>query len=201
MLTEGARVPSIALTSDAGKTVRLADFAGKKLVVYFYPKDDTPGCTREGIAFSKLAGEFAKAGAVVVGVSRDSVERHCKFRDKYGLTVPLLADTDRKLHDAFGAWGEKVMYGKKVEGAIRSTFLVGEDGRVTRVWGNVKVDGHAEQVLAAVQGGALVAKKPAAKAAPAKKPAAPKPAAAAKAPAAKMPAAKKPAAKKPAAKK
>ena len=171
MLAEGDRVPNLSLTSDANESVKLSDFAGKRLVVYFYPKDDTPGCTREGVAFSKLASDFAKSGAVVVGVSRDSVDRHCKFRDKYGLPVPLLADTDRKLHDAFGAWGEKVMYGKKVEGAIRSTFLVGKDGRIERVWKSVKVDGHAEQVLAAIQEGAAAA---APKAEAPKKAAAPK---------------------------
>jgi peroxiredoxin Q/BCP len=199
MLAEGDRVPNIALTSDANRSVRLTDFAGKRLVVYFYPKDDTPGCTREGIAFSKLASEFAKAGAAVVGVSRDGVDKHCKFRDKYGLTIPLLADTDRKLHDAFGAWGEKVMYGKKVEGAIRCTFLVGPDGRVERVWKSVKVDGHAEQVLAALGSAAPTAKPPAVQKPAAKKPAAKK--RAAEEPAAKKPAVAKPAAKKPAAKK
>lgn len=152
MLAEGARVPDLALDSDSGKKVRLRDYAGKHLVVYFYPKDDTPGCTREGIAFSQLAGDFTRAGAAVVGVSRDSVAAHCKFRDKHGLTVPLLADPDMKAHRAFGAWGEKTMYGKKVEGVIRCTFLVGPDGKVKRVWPSVKVDGHAEKVLAAITG-------------------------------------------------
>jgi peroxiredoxin Q/BCP len=151
MLAEGDRVPDLTLDSDSGKKVRLKDFAGRSLVVYFYPKDDTPGCTREGIAFSQLAGEFARAGATVVGISRDPVATHCRFRDKHGLTVPLLADPERKAHAAFGAWGEKTMYGKKVEGAIRCTFLVGPDGRVKRVWKSVKVDGHAEQVLAALR--------------------------------------------------
>lgn len=152
MLAEGARVPDLALDSDSGKKVRLRDFAGKHLVVYFYPKDDTPGCTREGIAFSQLAGDFARAGAQVVGISRDSVAAHCKFRDKHGVTVPLLADADRKAHQAFGAWGEKTSYGKTTEGAIRCTFLIGPDGKVKRVWPSVKVDGHAEKVLAAITG-------------------------------------------------
>jgi peroxiredoxin Q/BCP len=153
MLTEGERVPDLTLESDSGKKVRLRGFAGKQLVVYFYPKDDTPGCTREGIAFSQLASEFAKAKTTVVGISRDSAAAHCKFRDKHGLTVPLLVDTDKAAHLAFGAWGEKVLYGKKSEGAIRCTFLIGADGKVKRVWKSVKVDGHAEQVLAAARGG------------------------------------------------
>jgi peroxiredoxin Q/BCP len=170
MLGEGDRLPDLTLDGDGGQKVRLSDFAGKHVVVYFYPKDDTPGCTREGIAFSKLAKDFAKAGAAVVGISRDSVSSHCRFRDKYGLSIPLLADPDKKAHLAFGAWGEKTMYGKKVEGAIRCTFLAGPDGKLRRVWKSVKVDGHAEQVLAELTGGGgSPAKKAPAKKAPAKK--------------------------------
>jgi peroxiredoxin Q/BCP len=208
MLEQGDKAPAFSLESDAGKTVSLADFAGKTLVVYFYPKDDTPGCTREAIAFSGALDRFAKAGAAVVGISKDSVKSHAKFRAKYALAIPLLSDPDLKVHEAFGAYGEKTMYGKKVMGTIRSTFVIGPDGKVARVFPSVKVDGHEEAVLAAVGAGGSPAPKPAAKAAPkpaakkaAAKPAAkaaPKPAAKAAKPAAK--AAPKPAAKKAAAK-
>jgi peroxiredoxin Q/BCP len=178
MLKEGDKAPAFSLESDSGKKIKLSDFKGKTLVLYFYPKDDTPGCTREAIAFTGAADAFAKAGAAVVGVSKDSVASHCKFRDKYKLGIPLLSDPDLAVHKAFGAFGEKVMYGKKVEGVIRSTFVIDGSGTITKVFPSVKVDGHEEKVLAAL--GA---------------------AASAPAPAAKKPAAKKPAAKKPAAKK
>jgi peroxiredoxin Q/BCP len=164
VLKEGDRAPNFDLESDAGERVSLKDFAGKALVLYFYPKDDTPGCTREAQAFTALAPRFAKAGAAVVGVSRDTVSAHCKFRDKYKLAVPLLSDPDRKVHEAYGAWGEKTMYGKKVEGAIRCTFLI-KDGKIARVWPSVKVDGHAEKVLEALGDAKPAAKAPAKKAA------------------------------------
>jgi len=174
MLEAGDRAPSFALPSDSGKDVALQDFAGKTLVVYFYPKDNTPGCTREAQAFTKLLGAFRKVGADVVGISKDSVASHCNFRDKLGLKVPLLSDPELTTHKAYGAWGEKTMYGKKVTGVIRSTFIVGPDGRLQRVYRSVKVDGHAEAVLAEVSGGAKTKpkSKPAAKARPAKKAAA-----------------------------
>ena len=157
MLKTGDRAPHFDLESDDGKRLSLKDFAGKKLVLYFYPKDDTPGCTREAQAFTAARKKFEKAGAVVVGVSRDATTAHCKFRDKYGLSVPLLSDPDRKVHEAYGAWGEKTMYGKKVLGAIRSTFVI-ENGKIAHVWPTVKVDGHADQVLAALAGGASATK-------------------------------------------
>ena len=147
----GDRVPSIKLTSDAGKPVDLAAAAKSKAVIYFYPKDDTPGCTREAQGFTAAAKDFAALGATVFGISKDKVESHCKFRDKYKLTIPLLSDPDLVAHKAFGAYGEKTMYGKKVTGVIRSTFLV-ENGAVVRAWSSVKVDGHVDAVLAELRG-------------------------------------------------
>jgi thioredoxin-dependent peroxiredoxin len=176
VLKEGDKVPAALLRasfdasfagSDTAKPVTLAELAGagktpgKTLVLYFYPKDSTPGCTREAQGFTASKKAIEKAGGVVVGVSRDSVKSHCSFRDKYDLAIPLISDPDRKLHEAFGAWGEKVMYGKKILGAIRSTFLI-KDGVVAKVWPSVKVDGHIEAVLAALGGagaGAAPAKK------------------------------------------
>jgi peroxiredoxin Q/BCP len=201
MLKAGDKAPAFELESDAGKKVRLADFAGKTLVLYFYPKDSTPGCTREAIGFSAAVDAFAALGATVVGVSKDSVKSHCSFRDKYELGIPLLSDPDLTLHKAFGAYGEKVMYGKKVLGTIRSTFVIGPKGILTKVFPSVKVDGHVEQVLAALGAGGADGSAPAAaatkKAAAAKTPAAPsKPAAVKKAPAAKKAPAKKAPAKK-----
>ena len=186
MLKQGDKAPAFALESDAGTRVSSADFAGRRLVVYFYPKDNTPGCTRESIAFSEALAKLAAAGAAVVGVSRDSVKSHGSFRDKYALKVPLLSDPDLALHKAFGVWGEKTMYGKKVQGTIRSTFIVGADGAIERAFPGVKVDGHVEQVLAALTG-----------AAPAPAEAGAKPAKPAK-PAKAAPAAKRAAAAKPA---
>jgi peroxiredoxin Q/BCP len=177
VLKEGDKVPAALLRasfdasfagSDAPKPVTLAELGspGKTLVLYFYPKDSTPGCTREAQGFTASKKAIEKAGGVVVGVSRDSVKSHCSFRDKYDLAIPLISDPDRKLHEGFGAWGEKVMYGKKILGAIRSTFLI-KDGVVAKVWPSVKVDGHVEAVIAALSGA------PAAKAAPPKKKSAP----------------------------
>lgn len=151
MVREGQKAPRFELEDDAGEVVRLDDFAGEILVLYFYPKDNTPGCTREAQAFSAASKAFAKAGARVVGVSKDSVKSHGGFRDKYALTFPLLSDPELTLHGAFGAYGEKTMYGKKVMGTIRSTFVIDRDGTIARVFPNVKVDGHADAVLAAVQ--------------------------------------------------
>ncbi len=150
MLKEGDQAPPFSLESDAGKQVSLDDFSGVTLVVYFYPKDDTPGCTVEAKEFAAAAADICAAGARVVGISKDSVKSHCRFRDKYGLNFPLLSDPDLKVHEAFGSYGEKTMYGKKVMGTIRSTFLV-EDGTITRVWPGVKVAGHVEAVLAALR--------------------------------------------------
>jgi len=149
-LSVGDKAPSFDLPSDSGDNVKLGDYAGKTFVLYFYPKDNTPGCTREAQAFTKLLPKFKKAGVDVLGVSKDSVASHCGFRDKLKLKVPLLSDPELEVHKAYGAYGDKVMYGKKVKGVIRSTFLI-EKGKVKRAWGSVKVDGHAEAVLAAVQ--------------------------------------------------
>jgi peroxiredoxin Q/BCP len=152
MLKEGAKAPSFDLDSDGGEKVSLASLIedgghGRYAVVYFYPKDSTPGCTREAQGFSAAAKQIAKLGASVVGVSKDSVKSHCSFRDKYELTIPLLSDPDLKVHKAYGAYGEKTMYGKKVLGTIRSTFIVAPDGKVARVFPSVKVDGHVDKVI------------------------------------------------------
>ncbi|AKV01056.1 Thiol peroxidase, Bcp-type [Labilithrix luteola] len=192
MLKEGDKAPDFSLETQDGKRASLRDLApaGKTLVLFFYPKDSTPGCTREAQAFTASRKAIEKAGGVIAGISRDSVKSHNSFRDKFKLDVTLLSDPERKAHEAYGAWGEKTMYGKKVLGAIRSTFLV-KDGKVVRVFPNVKVDGHADQVLAALSG----------ESAPAAKKATPKKAAATKAApkkAAAKPAAKKAAAAKPA---
>lgn len=148
---EGRKAPPFSLPADDGSTVTLKGLAGKKVVLYFYPKDDTPGCTTEGIDFSALKKKFDAAGAVVLGVSKDSVEKHCKFRDKHNLTVRLLSDEEGKVLEAYGVWGEKSLYGRKFMGINRVTFLIDEKGVVRRVWPKVKVAGHAEEVLAAVK--------------------------------------------------
>src|SRR5262245_36645982 len=150
-LEPGAKAPAFSLKSDNGKSVKLSDFQGKPVVLYFYPKDDTPGCTREACAFRDLKGEMEKAGAVVLGVSPDTVEMHGKFRDKYKLNFPLLADPDHALADTYGAWREKNMYGKKSMGIQRSTYLIGPDGKIARVWKKVNVDGHDAAVLEAIK--------------------------------------------------
>jgi len=152
-LAEGSRAPDFRLPRDGGNAVSLSDFAGEKLVVYFYPRADTPGCTRESMDFSRLAKDFAAANTKVIGVSADPVKAQDAFRDKYELSVPLVSDEAKSMIKAYGAWGEKSMYGKTFEGIIRTTVLVGADGRVQRVWRHVKVDGHAEQVLEAARAG------------------------------------------------
>jgi peroxiredoxin Q/BCP len=151
MVKEGAKAPSFRLESTDGGEVSLADFAGKTVVLYFYPKDDTPGCTREACAFRDSQAAIKKAGAVVLGVSPDSVASHEKFRGKYKLNFPLLADPDKAVAKKYGAFGEKVMYGKKVTGMIRSTFVIDGAGVVRKVFPRVKVDGHADKVLEAVK--------------------------------------------------
>lgn len=150
-LAEGARAPDFRLPRDGGGAISLADFAGEKLVIYFYPRADTPGCTREAMDFSRLAKEFAAARTKVIGVSADPVKAQDAFRDKYKLDVPLVSDEAKDMIRAYGAWGEKSMYGRTFEGILRTTVLVGADGKVQRVWRHVKVDGHAEQVLAAAR--------------------------------------------------
>jgi peroxiredoxin Q/BCP len=146
----GQRAPAFTLASDGGSKVRLADLRGRPVVLYFYPKDDTPGCTREACAFRDGRDQFRKLGAQVIGVSADSIESHGKFRDKFQLNFPLLVDADHKVAEKYGAWREKNMYGKKSMGIQRSTFLIDADGKVARVWKTVKVDGHDGQVLKAL---------------------------------------------------
>ncbi|MGH7283844.1 MAG: peroxiredoxin [Polyangiaceae bacterium] len=152
MLTVGDKIPSFSLINDSGDTITDKSFAGKTVVLYFYPKDDTPGCTREAIAFTQNVDAFRGAGAEVVGVSRDSLTSHINFKNKYALKIPLLSDPELQLHRAFGAWGMKVMYGEQKEGVLRSTFIIDKYGTVVRVFASVKVDGHAEAVLAALTG-------------------------------------------------
>ncbi len=136
---------------DGGGNVSLQDFLGKKLVLFFYPKADTPGCTREAIAFTALSDEFSRSGTAVVGISADTVKAQEKFRDKHRLSVPLISDETHEMLEAYGVWGEKSMYGRKFMGIVRTTVLVGPDGRIARLWRNVKVDGHADEVLAAAR--------------------------------------------------
>lgn len=150
-LAEGTKAPAFRLTRDGGESVSLSDFAGRKLVVFFYPRADTPGCTREAIDFTRLRGEFAAAGAAVLGVSADPVKAQEAFRDKHRLAVPLISDERHEMLEAYGAWGEKSLYGRTFMGIIRTTVLIGADGRVARVWRNVRVDGHADEVLAAAR--------------------------------------------------
>jgi thioredoxin-dependent peroxiredoxin len=147
----GAKAPAFTLTADNGVKVRLADLAGSPVVLYFYPKDDTPGCTKEACAFRDLAADMRKLGAKVLGVSPDDVASHVAFRDKYKLNFPLLADADHALAEKYGAWREKNMYGKKSMGVQRSTYLIDAEGRVAKVWKRVQVDGHDQQVLAALK--------------------------------------------------
>lgn len=148
MISQGDSAPSITVTASDGSSVNLAS-PGEPLVLYFYPKDDTSGCTREAQDFTALAGDFRKAGVKVIGVSRDPMKAHEKFIGKYDLAVPLVSDEDGKISDAFGAWVQKSMYGRKYMGMERSTFLIGADGRVLKAWRKVKVPGHAQEVLGA----------------------------------------------------
>jgi thioredoxin-dependent peroxiredoxin len=150
MISEGDRAPDLKLAASDGSTVDLAS-PGKPLVLYFYPKDDTSGCTREAQDFTSLAADFARAGAAILGVSRDPMKKHEKFIDKYDLKVPLASDEDGRISDAFGTWVQKSMYGRKYMGMERSTFLIGPDGKVLKEWRKVNVPGHAEEVLAAVR--------------------------------------------------
>jgi thioredoxin-dependent peroxiredoxin len=150
-LAEGAMAPPFSLPRDGGGSVSLADYAGKKLVLFFYPRANTPGCTREAIDFTRLSSAFADAGVVVLGVSADTVKAQDSFRDKHELSVPLISDEQHEMLEAYGAWGEKSMYGRNFMGIVRTTVLIGADGRIARVWRNVRVDGHADEVLAAVR--------------------------------------------------
>ncbi|AND94077.1 bacterioferritin [Bradyrhizobium diazoefficiens USDA 110] len=148
-MAEGQKAPAFRLPRDGGGAVTLSDYAGRKLVLFFYPRADTPGCTREAIDFTRLADAFAAAGTAVIGISADSLKAQEKFRDKHSLGIPLISDEKHEMLEAYGAWGEKSMYGKSFLGILRTTVLVGSDGKVARIWRNVRVDGHADQVLEA----------------------------------------------------
>ena len=147
----GTPAPDFRLPRDDGGVVALADFAGRKLVLYFYPKADTSGCTREAQAFSALSAEFAKAGAAILGVSADPIKKQSAFKAKYGLALPLASDETHQMLESYGVWGKKSMYGKLFTGITRATFLIGPDGRIARVWPKVKIEGHAAEVLAAAE--------------------------------------------------
>ena len=148
MLKEGDKAPNVTLDLPDGSKTSVAEQAGKILVLYFYPKDDTPGCTTEAQGFTALADDFAKAGATIIGVSKDSAARHQKFIDKYGLKLRLASDTDGSVCEAFGTWIEKSLYGRQYMGIDRATFLIDKSGTIARIWRKVKVKGHAEEVLA-----------------------------------------------------
>jgi peroxiredoxin Q/BCP len=150
-LKEGDAAPDFSLPRDGGGEMSLADFKGSKLVLYAYPKDDTPGCTQEAIAFNRLRAAFEASGTAIVGVSPDPAKRHDRFKQKHELAFPLLADESQTLAEAYGIWVEKSMYGRSYMGLERSTFLIDAQGRIARIWRKVKVPGHAEEVLAAAQ--------------------------------------------------
>jgi peroxiredoxin Q/BCP len=150
-LTPGSKAPAFCLPRDGGGEISLSDFAGRNLVLYFYPKADTPGCTREAQAFSRLRGAFQRADTAILGVSADPVKSQDKFKAKYDLSIPLASDETCKMLTAYGAWGEKSMYGRKYMGVMRVTFLIDKKGSVARIWPKVSVDGHAEEVLEAAK--------------------------------------------------
>ena len=149
-LKVGQKAPDFTVMDDQGEKVKLADLKGKKVVLYFYPKDDTPGCTKEACAFRDGIDKIKKRGAVVLGVSADSMESHKKFKSKFDLNFPLLADSDKKMIEAYGVWKEKSMYGKKYMGIERTTFLIDENGKIAHIFPKVKVDQHYEEVLKAL---------------------------------------------------
>lgn len=150
-LVAGAKAPAFTLDRDGGTSVSLKDFKGGNLVLYFYPKADTPGCTKEAIEFSRLRASFTKAGTEILGVSADPVKAQDKFKSKHKLTIALGSDESKAMLEAYGAWGEKSMYGRKYMGVFRKTFLIGADGRIVRIWPKVSVPGHAEEVLEAAR--------------------------------------------------
>ena len=151
VLKEGDPAPDVRLETDSGDTLGLADLKGKKVVLYFYPKADTSGCTKEACEFRDASADFASSGAVILGVSPDGVAAQGRFKGKYGLPFALLADVERKAAEAFGVWKEKSMYGRKYMGIERSTFIIGKDGRIARIFSKVKAAGHAAEVLAALR--------------------------------------------------
>ena len=150
MLSEGQDAPDFTLTTGDGETVSLGDLRGRKVVLYFYPRDDTPGCTVEACAFRDAGPLFEARGAVVYGVSADNLRSHQRFTNKYGLTFPLLSDPDHRVAEAYGSWGPKTYMGRTYEGILRNTFLIDEQGKVARIWEKVKPQGHADEVLAAL---------------------------------------------------
>ncbi len=150
-IKEGDKAPAFNLPTDNGKKLKLSDIKGKKVVLYFYPRDDTPGCTKEAIGFTESLAKFKRAGAVVIGASKDTVEKHAKFRDKYDLKIPLISDEDGSLCKDYGVWKKKMNYGKSYMGIERSTFLIDEKGKIAKAWQKVKVAGHVDEVLAAVK--------------------------------------------------
>ncbi|MBV8925006.1 MAG: peroxiredoxin [Bradyrhizobium sp.] len=150
-LSAGVKAPSFRLPRDGGGMISLSDFSGKKLVLFFYPRADTPGCTREAIDFTRLKGDFAQAGTEVLGISGDSLKAQESFRDKHKLGVALVSDEKHQMLEAYGAWGEKSMYGRTFLGILRTTVLIGADGHIARIWRQVKVEGHADDVLAAAR--------------------------------------------------
>ena len=151
MIETGELAPDFTLTADDGETVRLSDYRGKKVILYFYPKDDTSGCTTQACGFRDRLDDLETRGAVVLGVSPDGIESHVKFKQKFDLNFTLLSDPDHTVAETYGVWGEKKMYGRAYEGILRTTFLIDEDGRVEEVYEKVKPKGHAEQILAALE--------------------------------------------------
>jgi peroxiredoxin Q/BCP len=147
VLVEGAKAPAFRLPRDGGSTISLADYFGKKLVLFFYPRADTPGCTKEAVDFTRLKGAFAESQTEVLGISADPLRAQEAFRDKHKLSVPLISDEQHEMLEAYGVWGEKSLYGRTFLGIIRTTVLIGRDGRIIKVWRNVRVDGHADAVL------------------------------------------------------
>ncbi len=150
-LQPGDKAPDFSMPTNDGKTTSLKDYAGRKLVLYFYPKDDTPGCTKEACSFRDNLPHFEKIDAAILGVSKDTIEKHGKFIKKFSLNFPLASDEDGSVCDAYGTWGEKSLYGRKYMGIDRATFLIGPDGKIANIWRKVKVDGHTEEVMAAIK--------------------------------------------------
>ena len=147
----GTKAPTFTLTNDSGKKISLRDFKGRKVVIYFYPRADTPGCTRESIDFSRLRSQFDKIDTDIIGVSADPVKAQDAFKKKHNLNLGLLSDESHKILESYGVWGKKIMYGKEFMGIVRTTFLIGADGRIAKIWRKVKVDGHADEVLEAAR--------------------------------------------------
>lgn len=151
-LTEGSKAPDITLPTDGGGTVRLSDYKGQKLLVYFYPKDDTSGCTKESCSLSENIKSFEKLDCAIIGISKDSVKSHDKFKAKYDLKFPLGSDQDSDVCERYGVWVEKSMYGRKYMGIERTTFLIDEQGKIQKIWNKVKVDGHTDEILEELNG-------------------------------------------------